>query len=93
MLNAVYEADFLGFSHGFRPGRSPHSALAALEKALMTQRVGWVLDLDIRTFFDSIAIPVSPKGTGGDRHWPPSGGGLQRRSSMRPPSSYQVTLG
>ena len=54
VLNAVYEADFLGFSHGFRPGRSPHSALAALEKALMTQRVSWVLDLDIRTFFDSV---------------------------------------
>ena len=54
VLNAVYEADFLGFSHGFRPGRSPQSALAALEKALMTQRVSWVLDLDIRTFFDSV---------------------------------------
>ena len=54
VLNAVYEADFIGFSHGFRPGRSPHSALAALEKALMTQRVNWVLDLDIRTFFDTV---------------------------------------
>jgi group II intron reverse transcriptase/maturase len=54
VLNAVYEADFLGFSHGFRPGRSPQTALAALEKALMTQRVSWVLDLDIRTFFDSV---------------------------------------
>ena len=54
VLNAVYEADFLGFSHGFRPGRSPHSALAALEKAVMTQRVNWVLDLDIRTFLDSV---------------------------------------
>ena len=52
VLNAVYEADFIGFSHGFRPQRSPHSALAALEKALMTQRVNFVLDLDIRTFFD-----------------------------------------
>jgi group II intron reverse transcriptase/maturase len=54
VLNAVYEADFMGFSYGFRPGRSPHSALAALEKALMTQRVNWVLDLDIRTFFDTV---------------------------------------
>src|SRR5689334_1354625 len=54
VLNAVYEADFLGFSHGFRPGRSPQTALAALEQALMTQRVSWVLDLDIRTFFDSV---------------------------------------
>src|SRR5579871_5627977 len=54
VLNAVYEADFVGFSHGFRPGRSPHSALAALDKALMTQRVNFVLDVDIRTFFDSV---------------------------------------
>jgi group II intron reverse transcriptase/maturase len=54
VLSAVYEADFVGFSHGFRPGRSPHSALAALDKALMTQRVNFVLDVDIRTFFDSV---------------------------------------
>ena len=55
VLNAVYEADFLGFSYGFRPGRSPHTALATLEQALMTQRVNWVLDLDIRTFLDRAA--------------------------------------
>jgi group II intron reverse transcriptase/maturase len=54
VLNAVYEADFLGFSHGFRPQRNPHSALAALDKALMTQRVNFVLDVDIRAFFDSV---------------------------------------
>ena len=54
VLNAVYEADFMGFSYGFRPERSPHAALAALDKALMTQRVNWVLDVDIRTFFDSV---------------------------------------
>jgi group II intron reverse transcriptase/maturase len=54
VLNAIYEADFSGFSYGFRPGRSPHGALASLDKALMTQRVNWVLDLDIRTFFDSL---------------------------------------
>ena len=50
VLNAIYEADFYGFSYGFRPGRSPHGALASLEKAVMTQRVNWVLDFDIRTF-------------------------------------------
>jgi len=44
----------MGFSYGFRPERSPHAALAALDKALMTQRVNWVLDVDIRTFFDSV---------------------------------------
>ena len=54
VLNAIYEADFYGFSHGFRPGRSPHGALASLDKALMTQRVNWVLDFDIQTFFDSL---------------------------------------
>src|SRR3954464_15782529 len=52
VLAAVYEADFLGFSHGFRPGRSPQTALAALDEALMTQKVSYVLDVDIRTFFD-----------------------------------------
>ena len=54
VLAAVYEADFLGFSHGFRPGRSPQTALAALDEALMTQKVSYVLDVDIRTFFDSV---------------------------------------
>ena len=54
VLNAIYEADFYGFSYGFRPGRSAHKALASLDEALMTQRVGWVLDFDIRTFFDAL---------------------------------------
>lgn len=54
VLSAVYEADFLGFSYGFRPRRSPHRALAALHTALMSQRVNWVLDADIRSFFDSV---------------------------------------
>lgn len=54
VLSAVYEADFLGFSYGFRPGRNPHQALAALHTALMSQRVTWVLDADIRSFFDSV---------------------------------------
>jgi RNA-directed DNA polymerase len=54
VLSAIYEADFLGFSYGFRPGRSPHHALAALHQAVMTQRVNRVLDADIRSFFDSV---------------------------------------
>ena len=54
VLSAIYEADFLGFSYGFRPGRSPHQALGALDTALMTQSVKWVLDADIRSFFDSV---------------------------------------
>ena len=54
VLSAIYEADFLGFSYGFRPGRSPHDALAALHTAFMTQYVNWVLDADVRSFFDSV---------------------------------------
>ena len=44
MLNAVYEADFLGFSYGFRPGRSPHDALDALTAGIYRKKVSWVLD-------------------------------------------------
>src|SRR5437867_3832009 len=54
VLNAIYETDFLGFSYGFRSGRSPHQALAAVQRAVMTQSVNWVLDADIRSFFDSV---------------------------------------
>src|ERR1019366_3773422 len=51
-LNAIYETDFLGFSCGFRPGRSQHQALDALYTGLLTRKVNWVLDLDIKGFFD-----------------------------------------
>jgi len=54
VLNAVYETDFLGFSYGFRPGRSQHNALDALYTGLLTRKVNWVLDSDIRGFFDAI---------------------------------------
>ena len=54
MLNAIYETDFLGFSYGFRPGRSPHHALDALTVGIMTKKVNWVLDADIRSFFDTL---------------------------------------
>ena len=54
VLNAIYETDFLGFSYGFRPGRSPHRALDALSVALLTKKVNWVLDADIRAFFDTL---------------------------------------
>ena len=54
VLNAVYEVDFLGFSYGFRPGRSQHNALDAVYAGLLTRKVNWVLDVDIRGFFDSI---------------------------------------
>ena len=54
VLNNVYECDFKGFSHGFRPGRSQHKALDALSVGINTQKVNWVLDADIRGFFDAI---------------------------------------
>ena len=54
VLNAIYETDFLGFSYGFRPGRSQHHALDALYTGLLTRKVNWVLDIDIRGFFDAI---------------------------------------
>src|SRR6266705_5759596 len=55
VLNAIYETDFLGFSYGFRPGRSQHQALDALYTGLLTRKVNWVLDLDIKSFFDGIS--------------------------------------
>ena len=54
VLNQIYEVDFLGFSYGFRPGRSQHDALDALWVGLTTKKVNWVLDADIRGFFDNI---------------------------------------
>jgi len=54
VLNAIYETDFLGFSYGFRPGRGQHNALDALYTGLLTRMVNWVLDADIRGFFDAI---------------------------------------
>jgi group II intron reverse transcriptase/maturase len=54
VLNAIYETDFLGFSYGFRPGRNPHRALDALTTGIMTRKVSWVLDADVRAFFDTL---------------------------------------
>jgi len=55
ILNQIYEVDFKGFSYGFRPGRSPHQALDALSVGIQTRRVSWVLDADIRGFFDNLS--------------------------------------
>lgn len=54
VMNAIYEQDFLGFSYGFRPGRSPHQALDALAVGVMRRKVSWVLDADIRKFYDTL---------------------------------------
>ena len=55
VMNAIYETDFLGFSYGFRPRRSAHDALDALATGLRRKKVNWVLDADIRGFFDAIS--------------------------------------
>lgn len=54
VLNAIYEEDFLGFSYGFRPGRGQHDALDALNVAIQRERVSFILDADIRGYFDTI---------------------------------------
>ena len=55
VLNAIYEEDFMGFSYGFRPGRSQHDALDALHVSIYRKRVNWVLDADIQGFFDCLS--------------------------------------
>jgi group II intron reverse transcriptase/maturase len=57
VLEAIYEADFVGISYGFRPGRSQHDALDALHAGILRRRVNWVLDADIQGFFDAMAHP------------------------------------
>ena len=55
VLNAIYEEDFLGFSYGFRPGRGTHNALDALVVGIDSTKVNWILDADVRSFFDEIS--------------------------------------
>jgi group II intron reverse transcriptase/maturase len=54
VLQSIYEQDFLGFSYGFRPGRSQHNALDALTVAITSKKVNWILDADVEGFFDAI---------------------------------------
>ncbi len=55
VLNAIYEVDFLGFSYGFRPKRSQHDALDALAFGITQRRVNWIVDADLKNFFDSVS--------------------------------------
>src|ERR1700675_2267020 len=77
VLSAIYEEDFLGFSYGFRPGRGTHDAMDALMVGITSTKVNWILDADIRSFFDTVSqewlkagvledgiVTVSDKGTG-----------------------------
>jgi RNA-directed DNA polymerase len=54
VLSAIYEVDFLGLSYGFRPGRGQHDALDALVVGISSRKVNWILDADIRSFFDMV---------------------------------------
>ena len=55
ILTPIYEAEFLGFSYGFRPGRSQHDALDALAYGIKGRKIDWIIDADIRSFFDTIS--------------------------------------
>jgi RNA-directed DNA polymerase len=55
VLNAIYETDFLGFSYGFRPGRRAHVALDALAIGIRFKKINWVLDADVRSYFDRVS--------------------------------------
>ena len=55
ILEAIYEADFLDCSYGFRPGRGCHQALNAVDKTIMTQPINHVIEADIKGFFDSVS--------------------------------------
>ncbi len=55
ILTPIYEAEFLGFSYGFRPGRGAHDALDALAVGIERRKINWVVDIDIRAFFDTVS--------------------------------------
>jgi RNA-directed DNA polymerase len=65
ILTPIYEAEFLGLSYGFRPGRGQHDALDALTVGIKTRKVNWVLDADISKFFDTIS---QDRGGSGNLH-------------------------
>jgi RNA-directed DNA polymerase len=90
ILNQIYEVDFKGFSYGFRPGRSPHQALDALTVGIQRKRVNWVLDADIRGFFDNISHEWTMKLLVADRRIleMAQGGGIGRRPVVRDRSGY-----
>jgi hypothetical protein len=95
VLEAVYEQDYLPCSYGFRPGRSAHQALRTLRDAIWGQRLYWVLDIDVRKYFDSTrpSAPLSrPAGHG--RRDPANDRQVAegRRCRRRPPASYDSWL-
>ena len=83
VLNAVYEADFMGFSYGFRPGRGQHNALDAVVVGIQRRKVNWVLDADIQGFLDAPSHYPRPDGCWSKRSRGRSGI-LIRRPLRRP---------
>ena len=75
LLNAIYEEDFLGISYGFRPGRGTHDALDALCVGIHSKKVSFILDADIRSFFDEIEPGMAD----------PLPGASDRRPAHHPP--------
>ena len=75
VLTRIYESEFLGFSHGFRPKRNQHQALDAL--AIGKRRIHWVLDFDVQSFFDKVnqklAGPLRGLATDELSGWSPNG--------------------
>jgi hypothetical protein len=94
VLSAIYEVDFLGFSYGFRPGRNPHQALDAVQTALMAERINWVLDADIRSFFDHACwYPLQqPVGMENWRFWISPAHSRRKLSSVSDVSGKRYSL-
>ena len=91
VLNPIYEEDFLGFSYGFRPGRSQHDALDALAVGIETHAVNWVLDADIAGFLDRAAYC-----TPAYEAWLKSSGcepmSLRRKPFLRPHRTWMASI-
>jgi hypothetical protein len=87
VLNSIYETDFLGFSYGYRPGRSPHQALDALVVGIKTKKVNWVLDADIRDFLETSSHypPVCSSRSKRLRRVPSGASGSSIRRPLRRP--------
>ena len=90
VLNAISETDFLGFSYGFRPGRSQHHALDALYVGLLTKKVNWVLDVDIRAFLDRVSH-YTPADRWLPKRLASAGGTFMRKPLRRPRQTWTAS--
>ena len=98
VLDAVYEQDFLPCSYGFRPGRSAHQALLTLQSVLWVKRLYWVIDIDIRKYFDSIPHSAEKRSRGRARSRPLAGnprscGAGDRLRRLLHSAIYQSSVG